>query len=203
MKSFEASIRKMLWPETRKKDRDVLRALGLPESRAISDEGYVYRTTAASCLKVSRKYFPDWLEFVTRPAWMRSVASWLTGASFDGWGVQAGPMPKGTPVNLISNLQIRLDPDSPQGALGHAWDLLGLALEVRGVWRKIGGRCSEIVDKKEELQRVRELYEASGLTERLVALSKCPDYVVNRGHYFGADLADGDKEALIAYLKYF
>ena len=40
----------------------------------------------------------------------------------------------------------------------------------------------------------------TGLIDTLVGLSKCPDYVVNRGHEFGADLSDEDKEALIAYL---
>jgi hypothetical protein len=39
--------------------------------------------------------------------------------------------------------------------------------------------------------------------DTLMSISKCPDYVVNRGHYFGADLPDADKEALIEYLKYF
>ena len=39
--------------------------------------------------------------------------------------------------------------------------------------------------------------------EQLFALSKCPDYVVNRGHYFGSKLSDADKNALIAYLKTF
>jgi len=41
-------------------------------------------------------------------------------------------------------------------------------------------------------------------------ISKCPDYVVNRGHYFGTSmfkqepgLNDEDKEALIAFLKTF
>ena len=37
----------------------------------------------------------------------------------------------------------------------------------------------------------------TGLIDTLVGLSKCPDYVVNRGHYFGADLPASDKEALI------
>ena len=37
----------------------------------------------------------------------------------------------------------------------------------------------------------------------LFALSKCPDYVVNRGHYFGSNLGDADKKALIAFLKTF
>src|SRR6516164_5947664 len=39
--------------------------------------------------------------------------------------------------------------------------------------------------------------------EQLFALSKCPDYVVNRGHYFGTQLSDADKQALIAFLKTF
>jgi hypothetical protein len=41
-------------------------------------------------------------------------------------------------------------------------------------------------------------------------LSKCPDFVVNRGHYFGTNqggdgsgLSDADKRALIALLKTF
>jgi hypothetical protein len=57
----------------------------------------------------------------------------------------------------------------------------------------------------------------------MLALSKCPDLVVNRGHYFGtarfnqqdslsadeksygreSELSDGDKRALIAFLKTF
>jgi hypothetical protein len=44
----------------------------------------------------------------------------------------------------------------------------------------------------------------------LMSLSKCPDYVVNRGHYFGTDklpeetpLSDEDKNALIEFLKTF
>lgn len=41
-----------------------------------------------------------------------------------------------------------------------------------------------------------------------IDVSKCPDFVVNRGHYFGTDyfkeepgLSDSDKGALIAFLK--
>jgi hypothetical protein len=44
----------------------------------------------------------------------------------------------------------------------------------------------------------------------LYALSNCPDFVVNRGHYFGTDrfaeepgLSDADKNALIEFLKTF
>jgi hypothetical protein len=57
----------------------------------------------------------------------------------------------------------------------------------------------------------------------MIKLSKCPDFVVNRGHYFGTaqfnqqeglskdeqsfgrepELSDADKRALIAFLKTF
>jgi hypothetical protein len=43
----------------------------------------------------------------------------------------------------------------------------------------------------------------ANLAEPLYALSKCPDYIVNRGHYFGTQLSDADKNALIAFLKTF
>ena len=50
----------------------------------------------------------------------------------------------------------------------------------------------------------------ANLVPDLLALSKCPDYVVNRGHYFGTDwfsqepgLSDSDKKALIEFLKTF
>ena len=46
------------------------------------------------------------------------------------------------------------------------------------------------------------------LVQPLIDISKCPDFVVNRGHYFGTDyfaeepaLSDVDKRALIAFLK--
>ena len=48
------------------------------------------------------------------------------------------------------------------------------------------------------------------LAPDLLTLSKCPDFVVNRGHYFGTNLlpeepglSDDDKWALIEYLKTF
>ena len=50
----------------------------------------------------------------------------------------------------------------------------------------------------------------ANLVEPLLALSKCPDFVVNRGHYFGTDkfkeepgLSDADKRALVEFLKTF
>ena len=48
------------------------------------------------------------------------------------------------------------------------------------------------------------------LVKPLLELSKCPDFVVNKGHYFGTSyfpeepgLTDQEKRALIEYLKTF
>ncbi|MBV8375768.1 MAG: hypothetical protein JO279_02080 [Verrucomicrobia bacterium] len=37
----------------------------------------------------------------------------------------------------------------------------------------------------------------------LLAENKCPDFIEDEGHYFGTDLPDADKRALIEYLKTF
>ncbi|HEV3075594.1 MAG TPA: hypothetical protein VHB47_14330 [Thermoanaerobaculia bacterium] len=56
----------------------------------------------------------------------------------------------------------------------------------------------------------RALQAFKPLAVPLLELSKCPDLVVNRGHYFGTSyfkeepgLSDDDKRALIEFLKTF
>ncbi len=39
------------------------------------------------------------------------------------------------------------------------------------------------------------------LAQDLRDLSKCPDYVIDRGHEYGSALSDEDKQALIEFLK--
>ena len=41
------------------------------------------------------------------------------------------------------------------------------------------------------------------MVDPLLSLSKCPDLVINRGHTFGHQLPDRDKNALIEFLKTF
>ena len=38
---------------------------------------------------------------------------------------------------------------------------------------------------------------------QLLAANKCPDFIEDEGHYFGTDLPDDDKRALIEYMKTF
>ena len=41
------------------------------------------------------------------------------------------------------------------------------------------------------------------MQEKLLEVSLCPDFIEDRGHTFGRDLSDQDKQALIEYMKYF
>ena len=52
-------------------------------------------------------------------------------------------------------------------------------------------------------QGIEQRIRSKEFVDRLLALDKCPDLIVNRGHYFGSNLEDADKRALIALLKTF
>ena len=39
--------------------------------------------------------------------------------------------------------------------------------------------------------------------KRLLEVNTCPDFIEDKGHYYGHDLSDEDKRALIEYIKYF
>jgi hypothetical protein len=97
-------------------------------------------------------------------------------------GIHVGPIPRGTPINLIMNL----DPDK-RAASAHA--LGALIRATREVKRQ--GLTGDDAYKV--------LAEQAG--PKLIAASKVPDMVLDRGHWFGEFLTDEDKEALIAFLK--
>jgi hypothetical protein len=43
----------------------------------------------------------------------------------------------------------------------------------------------------------------TNLVPALLSISKCPDFIEDRGHIFGSSLTDKDKRALIEFLKTF
>ncbi|HEY5893066.1 MAG TPA: hypothetical protein VIT91_07525 [Chthoniobacterales bacterium] len=100
-------------------------------------------------------------------------------ADSDGF-VRIGPIPKGMPVNLLGNL----DPNLPQ--------LIRIKAEVVPALVKI---------KTQNLQGEAATAELRKAIPALLDANKCPDFVEDKGHYFGTDLPDEDKLALIEYLK--
>lgn len=188
MALFDDSIRKMLYPERRRRDR----VLG------DSVPGYIYRSSAPFCVKFPYGYLPDALQTWT------GVLNWVAPWAVDEKGNLAlGPLPRDFPMNTLLNTQLLPDNDQ-DNTLGHLWKLAKATPTLLGSFKDLGGMCSP-----EELRdpgvnaRASNVLRDSGFVDTLVGLSKCPDYVVNRGHTFGASLSDQDKESLIAFLKHF
>ncbi len=187
MASFDDSIRKMLWPEERKRDIDVVRELGLPESIAVDVPGYIQRTTATSKLTVPGGYLPGGLQALMNP-----LNKWFPRLFGEG-GIEIGPIPKGTPVGLLANLPLVSDSTRLKDRKAHVKKVLSFLKKAIKDLKALPENATD--------DQAREVF--GNLIDPLVALSKCPDYVVNRGHYFGSNLSDQDKLALIEFLKTF
>jgi cytochrome c5 len=102
-------------------------------------------------------------------------------ADKDGF-LNLGPIPKGTPINLIANLE----PNLKQFAALQL-KLIPILIDIKA--RSLSPEASTV-----------ELRKA---IPELLAASKCPDFIEDEGHYFGTDLPDEDKRALIEYMKTF
>ena len=175
MKSFDSGIQQLLWPEKRKGDRKYLTASGklVP--------GVIDVTSAQTFLRVPKGYLPGFLQPLVTP--LAKLGSPLFGED----GVEIGPIPSGTPINLVSNMDL--------DQRGKALDVL---LKIRGDLNALPRGATD--------EQARGAF--ANLVDPLLDISKCPDFVVNRGHYFGTDystdepgLSDADKWALIEFLK--
>jgi len=175
MKSFDSGIEQLLWPEKRHGDGTVVTASGK------THPGWIDVTSAMSYLRVPKGYLPEFLQPLVGP--LSYGQPWL----FSEGGIEIGPIPKGTPINLLSNIDLQ-QKDKVLQVLTKA------TLDLKSLRR----------DSTDEQAR----RAFADLVEPLLAVSKCPDFVINRGHYFGTDyfaeepgLTDGSKRALIEFLK--
>lgn len=97
-------------------------------------------------------------------------------------GIRLGPIPRGTPVNLLMNI----DPEKTDKLPAAIVALARGIIEVRK--QGLTGDAAHAVFEK---IAARSLLEAS----------KVPDFVLDRGHWFGEKLSEGQKLELIAFLK--
>ncbi|MFI5339052.1 MAG: hypothetical protein ACHQ7N_04350 [Candidatus Methylomirabilales bacterium] len=184
MRSFQDSIEQMLWPE--KRETDPVLGDKVP--------GVIDRTTTTSYLRVPAGYLPDYLRELLGP--LHRFFPWLFGEG----GIEIGPIPKGTPVNLLASLNLLSESTDPAERARHEKTVLELLVKAK--------HDLEALPKGASDEEARKVF--ANLVEPLLELSKCPDFVVNRGHYFGTDyfkeepgLGDDDKRALIEFLKTF
>ena len=142
---------------------DAIEKLLWPERRLNKES--IWRTQNECSLHLRKEFVPQALR---------------TLADSDGY-IKIGFIPKGTPVNLIANLE----PDFGR------FD----------AFVKIAGKL--IMIHKKRLAREAAAQELRKLVPNLIAANKCPDFIEDEGHYFGTDLPDTDKRALIEFLKTF
>jgi hypothetical protein len=134
--------------------------------------GSIWRTTAESSIQIPASYAP-WLKSLAEP---------------DGF-IHIGPIPKGTPINLIANTNLELS-----GGLGKKADLV----------RLLGRSLSALKDiKKQGLTGDAATQRLLTLVPDFYKLNSCPDFIEDEGHYFATPLPDLDKRALIEFMKTF
>jgi len=184
MDAFQDAIEKLLWPE--KRLQDSLLPGKIP--------GRIDRTTEKSYIRIEPGYLPDLL----KP--LQSTGQRLLPGVFSNGGVVLGPIPKGTPVDLLANIDLLGEGTTPAEKLRHQQKVLNLLLKMKHDLESLPPDASD-----DQLNKT-----FANLVPGLIELSKCPDYIVNRGHYFGTSyfkeepaLSDDDKRALIEYLKTF
>ncbi|MGH9665322.1 MAG: hypothetical protein ACRD9L_12945, partial [Bryobacteraceae bacterium] len=97
MQSFDDSIEKLLWPE--KRERDAVLGNKVP--------GMMDRTTQQSFLRVYAGYLPGYLQGTG--GFGQRFLPWLFG---DG-GIEIGPIPSQTPVDLLTNLNVLSESTNP------------------------------------------------------------------------------------------
>ena len=115
-------------------------------------------------------------------------------------GLKVGPIPAGTPINLLSGVELAPETGGLINTILHDLKLAGKLAGLPFTLRRIANESD--AGKRESM--------TTEMQSTLLSEDKCPDFVVNRGHYFGTDmlaeepgLSDADKETLIAFLKTF
>ena len=118
----------------------------------------------------------------------------LAGIVIAGWfavilkgELKIGPIPVGTPVDLITNL----DPEKMNETVA----ALKLAIWTTKELKKLDPNNKEDQKKAEALR--------TKLGETMLEASKCPDLVMDRGHYTAAALTPKEQQDLIDLIKAF
>ncbi|MDO6416044.1 hypothetical protein Q4F19_16765 [Sphingomonas sp. BIUV-7] len=193
-REFQSSIEQMLWPERRAMDSELGARAG----------GLIDRTTRRTYLFVPKSYLLGLQDLLADPD--RGLLRQLVNKDGD---LVLGPIPKGVPINLLASLQPLAESKEAGAIAGHYHQVLVALTELKKALIMTKGKSLDD-------HALRQAF--ASLRAPLLQLSKCPDFVVNRGHYFGtaqfnqgrtaderswgeeAPLAEADKKALIAFL---
>ena len=200
MKVFDASIEQMLWPEKRERDR----VLGAKVP------GIIDRTTERSRSPSRAATCPEALQPLQGDAAPLAALAGRRAAATSS----SARSRRACRSDLLANIKLRAESDDLGDKAAHvAQDRRRSLVKLKSTSPRAPAGASD-----DELRQ-----RFANLRQPMLALSKCPDFVVNRGHYFGTaefnrqeglsadekafgtepELSDEDKRALIAFLKTF
>ncbi len=107
-----------------------------------------------------------------------------------------GPIPAGTPVNLLGSIDLDLsDPVKTLRLINVVRQIKNKLLLVKAA------NLHNRVWGKEAVTDAQAAAILKPLVPALLSVNKCPDFVEDRGHTYGSKLPDADKRALIELLK--
>jgi hypothetical protein len=201
MKAFQGAIEQLLWPEKRPHEENL--------------DGFILRTTERSFVNIPKRQIPPELLniFGSLPDPFAGLLKDPISRLFDKDGnFRLGPFPKGFPIYLI-NYQPLVD----------IQDAAEKAKHVKNFTVLLGTLVANLPPPGASASDAEMLGWLAKLREPLLKLSKCPDFVVNKGHYFGTAkfneteglsedemaftpepvLSDDDKRSLIEFIKTF
>ncbi|MBU2886029.1 hypothetical protein KO507_09675 [Gilvimarinus agarilyticus] len=190
MKSFNESIERLLWPEQRaysgQDDQyDYDYPFEVITRSGKKHPGYIQVTQQTTHLNITEGYLPKVV------AEFEGILAKLLPKFFSSEGITLGPIPAGTPVNLLYNTDLgNIDKQR-----------IKLLVKIIKDLKKLPADATD--------EQAKAIF--ANLVDPLLKNSSCPDYVTNKGHYFGTDylpdteeeapLSDEEKFALIEFLK--
>ena len=144
LKSFNDSIEKMLWPEKRERDTDqpgggrgVKEFQVRLEDKDLKLPGVIDRTYEKSYLRVASGYLPKELR-----SWYEPLSRWFPWL-FGTGGIEVGPIPVGTPVNLLANLSLISESGDTTDTVAQAKKVLALVLKIKRALKAAEGKSDE------------------------------------------------------------
>jgi hypothetical protein len=211
MEAFDDAVAKLLWPEKRDDKKSIwvtqqksylrIPAVYLPEAfqatlnyRSRIILVYPWLLPLVLCLLGVVLFILGWRRrrglrlrisgcvAVLLAIGLMMVSYFLAGEKGD---LVLGPIPQGTPVNLLGSINTGAERK----------DLLEVILKTRSALRKIEQNNLDDAAAAQLLKKE--------VAPALLTVSNAPDFVEDRGHYFGTTLSDDDKKALIEFLKTF
>jgi hypothetical protein len=154
---------------------------GATAARLAKDHGLIWRTTEETSIEIPASQLGELASRLTGLHLPFPVPSLLKG------DLKIASIPAGTPVDLIANL----DP----GKMDKVLKALALAIWTTKELKKLD------LDDSDDQKKAHEL--RNNLGQALLDASKCPDLVMDRGHYTAAALTPKEQQDLIDLLKTF